>query len=845
LSDSIKIIGTKISLIGLKGLLSFVAECVSDERQRKIPAIMASGNVHSFNMSHRLKWYQTFLNNADVVRLDGAGISLAAKWKGFEPPERSTWADFGWPLLELCAEKQFRVFFFGCAPGVAEAARAASVHRFPDLRIVGTEHGFIEWGDKYSLDNKNLVETINSSMADILIIGLGMPRQERWILDHKESLKVKLIMTGGAVFNYLSGKEKRAPEWMLNHGLEWLFRFSLEPKRLFSRYIIGNPVFLMRVVREVIFLKGLRVTSPYEREEAHLKYHGALRCLNFLKEETQGKAAVYHNPLTGGRVAILKRHLALLSLLKKSDGDSISLVREFSTIPLWLMSFLFSHRQKDTTYFIVNHNAQWAKNKTLEKLLFKDLIRRDFNFCFFETIEDAFFQELGIDADKAMVIPHPVDVSGGDSFLKPHSELKSKSLVGIMGEYREEKGIDAVLSEFSDVLTAAEFDLVLGFPNPSEFLNKSRYRASGFNVQDTSDHSRYLSLLRECDLLVVCGTASGYSYRASGLISDASRVGTMVLAPDFSLIEHQVSWPVPIGLCYNNPAEIPGLIKCILGRRCEFEDAMGAYRTARSISEIASCLERTIFIRTSLNVCVLGVHISILNEKDVLQIIDEKVALGHPALINNVNAHACNLAYTTPEFKDVLNRSEVVFCDGFGVKVAAWLRNKRLGTRMTPPDWIDELFQLCVDKGYSVYFLGDQEDVVALFADAVKERHPLLRIAGQHNGYFEIGGEEDDILLKEIYDSMADIIITGMGMPRQELWAARAKERLGRGVYIATGSMFRWYTKYEWRAPRYITDNGFEWLTRLIRRPLLHFKRYVIGLPLFFWRALTFKEKDG
>ncbi|MEE9368090.1 MAG: WecB/TagA/CpsF family glycosyltransferase [Pontiella sp.] len=236
-------------MLDLNSLLGFVSESVTAPINS--PAIMASGNVHSFNMAQKLPWYKEFLNHADIIRLDGAGVAWAVRILGYKPPQRSTWADFGWPLLEMCAEKGFKVFFFGCAPGIAEQARKECVTRYNTLQIVGTEHGFINWGDPVSEDNRQLIERINSSKADILIIGLGMPRQEQWILDHRDDLQVKIIMTGGAVFNYLAGTEKRAPQWMLNSGLEWFFRFLLEPHRLWKRYILGNPLFIIRVVKEV------------------------------------------------------------------------------------------------------------------------------------------------------------------------------------------------------------------------------------------------------------------------------------------------------------------------------------------------------------------------------------------------------------------------------------------------------------------------------------------------------------------------------------------------------------------------------------------------------------------
>jgi len=242
-------------------------------------------------------------------------------------------------------------------------------------------------------------------------------------------------------------------------------------------------------------------------------------------------------------------------------------------------------------------------------------------------------------------------------------------------------------------------------------------------------------------------------------------------------------------------------------------------------------------------VTILGIPVDRVDRPQLLEKIDRLAAAQRPVLVNNVNVHACNIACRDAEFREILNASEVVFCDGFGVKFGACLLGKKLGTRMTPPDWIDDLFKLCIQKRYCIYFMGDTDRVVALFARTVQKKYPFLRMVGYHRGFFIPGGDEEIRTMNEINRLRPDIILTGMGMPRQEKWAWRAKRRLGKGVIIATGALFRWYTGVEKRAPRWMTQNGLEGLVRLVMNPRRHFKRYVFGLPLFFLRIL--KQRLG
>ena len=241
----IRVLGAKVSLLDTAGLVRAVGQLIAHGGG----AVVASGNPHAFNLAYEHAWYRDFLNAADIVHLDGFGLRLGARLLGRRTPPRSTWADFAWPLAAAAEQAGHRLFLFGGREGVAAAAAGRLCERHPRLQIAGVEHGYHNWrGDPAVADR--LVETINAAAPDILIVGLGMPLQEDWIRRHRDRLRAGVIMTAGGAFDFISGRMRRAPAWMRALKLEWLFRLLLEPRRMWRRYLVGNPLFLWRVWRE-------------------------------------------------------------------------------------------------------------------------------------------------------------------------------------------------------------------------------------------------------------------------------------------------------------------------------------------------------------------------------------------------------------------------------------------------------------------------------------------------------------------------------------------------------------------------------------------------------------------
>ncbi|WP_395262408.1 WecB/TagA/CpsF family glycosyltransferase [Halalkalibaculum sp. DA3122] len=241
-----------MSNLELEELLDAIHMYARDDSSSE-PAIMLSANIHGINQAYKYQWLLRMNNNAELVRNDSAGIQLAGKILGIPIKERMTWADFGWDLAEYCEREGLTMYFLGNEEGIAQKAKDELLKKYPALKIVGTYHGFFK---KEGEENQKVLEDINRLKPDILVVGFGMPLQERWILKNRSKLDVGIIMTGGNCFNFLAGTESRAPEWMHKNGLEWLFRFLKEPVRMFDRYIIGNPVFLLRVFRQKLFKRS-------------------------------------------------------------------------------------------------------------------------------------------------------------------------------------------------------------------------------------------------------------------------------------------------------------------------------------------------------------------------------------------------------------------------------------------------------------------------------------------------------------------------------------------------------------------------------------------------------------
>ncbi|MBE0652691.1 MAG: WecB/TagA/CpsF family glycosyltransferase [Bacteroidales bacterium] len=199
-------------------------------------------NAHCFNISLINHEYYKALRGTDLLFNDGIGIKLGAFLKRIDLIENLNGTDLIPKIIKLAFDLNKKIYLLGAREGVADNAANNLRAQYPGIQIVGVSSGFFG-------DDSELIAKINQSKADLLIVGMGVPRQEIWLKEHSHKLEsVKLAVAGGAILDFISNKVKRAPFWVRKAGFEWAFRFIQEPSRLFKRYFYGNFLFLYLLI---------------------------------------------------------------------------------------------------------------------------------------------------------------------------------------------------------------------------------------------------------------------------------------------------------------------------------------------------------------------------------------------------------------------------------------------------------------------------------------------------------------------------------------------------------------------------------------------------------------------
>lgn len=234
-----------LNIIGTRGALRSIPEG---------KVLINTINAHSYNVAQKDSLFAEALKNGDYLIPDGASVVKACKWLKAKSQPRERIA--GWDLFRIEMEKLNirggKCFFMGSSEKVLELIKEQAAEDYPNIKVETYSPPYKpEFSNE---DNAAIISAINQANPDLLWIGMTAPKQEKWTYSHWKELDIHChVGTIGAVFDFYAGTAKRAPIWWQNHSLEWLYRLVKEPKRMWRRYVIGNPLFLWN-----IFMEGLR-----------------------------------------------------------------------------------------------------------------------------------------------------------------------------------------------------------------------------------------------------------------------------------------------------------------------------------------------------------------------------------------------------------------------------------------------------------------------------------------------------------------------------------------------------------------------------------------------------------
>lgn len=245
----VNILGVGVSAINMGIALEVIHEWI----QRRSPHYVCVTGVHGIMESQRDRNLRIVHNQAGLVTPDGMPLVWLSWLKGFHHVDRVYGPDLMLAVCEQSLRYGYRHFFYGGAAGVPESLAGVLQKRFPGLRVVGTYSP--PFRALSAEEDAQVVQMLNEAHPDIIWVGLSTPKQERWMAAHRAQLTAPVLIGVGAAFDFLTGRKPQAPRWMQRAGLEWFFRLLTEPRRLWRRYLINNPLFVAFVVLELLGIR--------------------------------------------------------------------------------------------------------------------------------------------------------------------------------------------------------------------------------------------------------------------------------------------------------------------------------------------------------------------------------------------------------------------------------------------------------------------------------------------------------------------------------------------------------------------------------------------------------------
>jgi len=245
----VNILGVGISAINM----DIALETIEDWIAHHDPHYVCVTGVHGVMESQRDEHLRRIHNQAGLVTPDGMPLVWLSRLKGHRHVDRVYGPDLMVALCERSGVRRYRHFFYGGAEGVPEQLVANLRRRFPELQVAGAHSP--PFRPLTPEEDEQAVQMINQAAPDIVWVGLSTPKQERWMAAHVGRVEAPVFIGVGAAFDFLAGRKRQAPRWMQRNGLEWLFRLLTEPRRLWRRYLVNNPLFVLLVLAQALGLR--------------------------------------------------------------------------------------------------------------------------------------------------------------------------------------------------------------------------------------------------------------------------------------------------------------------------------------------------------------------------------------------------------------------------------------------------------------------------------------------------------------------------------------------------------------------------------------------------------------
>jgi N-acetylglucosaminyldiphosphoundecaprenol N-acetyl-beta-D-mannosaminyltransferase len=251
----INILGVNINAITMSQALKQISMWI----EQRSSAYVCVCTVHTVMECQHNQRMRQAVNQADLATPDGMPLVWLGRHESSGPVSRVYGPDLMLALSELSIRQHYRHYFYGGEEGVAQKLGDILSTRFSELQVAGAYSP--PFRPLTPAEDEQIITKINQANPDIVWVGLGTPKQDLWMADHRAKLNAPVLIGVGAAFNIHTGQLRQAPRWMQRVGLEWLFRLSQEPSRLWYRYLVYNPIFITLVLAQMLGLRKYSIES--------------------------------------------------------------------------------------------------------------------------------------------------------------------------------------------------------------------------------------------------------------------------------------------------------------------------------------------------------------------------------------------------------------------------------------------------------------------------------------------------------------------------------------------------------------------------------------------------------